>query len=83
MDIAGETAESIKYSPETLAWWKNLVTQANLAFGAHHYRKYRFLLTVSDEGGDEGLEHHESSEDGVGEDALFRPALRCSTSATC
>jgi predicted metalloprotease with PDZ domain len=70
MDIAGETAESIKYSPETLAWWKNLVTQANLAFGAHHYRKYRFLLTVSDEGGDEGLEHHESSEDGVGEDAL-------------
>ena len=70
MDIAGETAESIKYSPETLVWWKNLVAQANLAFGAHHYRKYRFLLTVSDVGGDEGLEHHESSEDGVGEDAL-------------
>jgi len=70
MDIAGETAESVKYSPETLAWWKNLVAQANLAFGAHHYRKYRFLLTVSDEGGDEGLEHHESSEDGVGENAL-------------
>jgi len=70
MDIAGETADSIKYSPETLTWWKNLVTQANLAYGAHHYRKYRFLLTVSDEGGDEGLEHHESSEDGVGENAL-------------
>jgi predicted metalloprotease with PDZ domain len=46
------------------------VSQANLAFGAHHYRKYHFLLTVSDEGGDEGLEHHESSEDGVGEKAL-------------
>ena len=70
MDIAGETADSIKYSPDTLAWWKKLVSQANLAFGAHHYRKYRFLLTVSDEGGDEGLEHHESSEDGVGENAL-------------
>ena len=70
MDIAGETEDSIKYSPETLLWWKNLVTQANLAFGAHHYRKYRFLLTVSDDGGSEGLEHHESSEDGVGEKAL-------------
>ena len=70
MDIAGETADSIKYTPETLTWWKNLVVQANSAFGAHHYRKYRFLLTVSDEGGDEGLEHHESSEDGVGENAL-------------
>jgi predicted metalloprotease with PDZ domain len=70
MDIAGETADSIKYSPDTLAWWKNLVTQANLAFGGHHYRKYKFLLTVSDDGGSEGLEHHESSEDGVGEKAL-------------
>jgi len=70
MDIAGETADSIKYSSETLTWWKNLVAQANLAFGAHHYRKYKFLLTVSDNGGDEGLEHHEASEDGVGEEAL-------------
>jgi predicted metalloprotease with PDZ domain len=70
MDIAGETADSIKYKPETLQGWKDLVKQANLAFGAHHYRSYKFLLTVSDEGGDEGLEHHESSEDGVGVDGL-------------
>ena len=70
MDIAGETADSIKYKPETLESWKNLVKQANLAFGGHHYRSYRFLLTLSDEGGDEGLEHHESSEDGTGEKAL-------------
>lgn len=70
MDIAGETADSIKYSPETLAGWENLITQANLAFGGHHYRSYKFLLTLSDNGGDEGLEHHESSEDGTGEKAL-------------
>jgi predicted metalloprotease with PDZ domain len=73
MDIAGETPDSIKYSPETLQQWKNLVRQANLAFGGHHYRKYKFLLTVSDQGGDEGLEHHESSEDGVGEKGLSDP----------
>jgi predicted metalloprotease with PDZ domain len=73
MDIAGETAESIRYSPETLQQWKELVRQANLAFGGHHYRKYKFLLTVSDEGGSEGLEHHESSEDGVGEKGLSDP----------
>lgn len=70
MDIAGETADSIKSKPETLDGWKNLVKQANLAFGAHHYRSYKFLLTLSDNGGDEGLEHHESSEDGTGEKAL-------------
>jgi predicted metalloprotease with PDZ domain len=70
IDIAGETADSIKFKPETLAGWKNLITQANLAFGAHHYKSYKFLLTLSDNGGDEGLEHHESSEDGTGEKAL-------------
>jgi len=70
MDIAGETAESIKYKPETLEGWKNLVKQANLAFGAHHYKSYKFLLTLSDYGGSEGLEHHESSEDGVDTEGL-------------
>lgn len=70
MDIAAESADALKYTPETLAAWKNLARQANLAFGARHYRKYKFLLTLSDFGGDEGLEHHESSEDGTGEQAL-------------
>lgn len=70
MDIAAESADALKYSPEMLAGWKNLAQQANLAFGARHYRKYKFLLTLSDFGGDEGLEHHESSEDGTGEEAL-------------
>jgi predicted metalloprotease with PDZ domain len=70
MDIAAETSAALKYKPETLIGWKNLVVQANLMFGAHHYNSYRFLLTLSDNGGDEGLEHHESSEDGTGEKAL-------------
>jgi predicted metalloprotease with PDZ domain len=70
MDIAAETAEGLKYKPETLAGWKNLVTQANLMFGARHYNSYRFLNTFSDYGGSEGLEHHESSENGENENAL-------------
>jgi predicted metalloprotease with PDZ domain len=70
MDIAAETADALKYKPETLQGWKNLVVQANQMFGARHYNSYHFLLTLSDNGGDEGLEHHESSEDGTGEKAL-------------
>ena len=42
--------------------------------GSRHYNSYRWLLTLSDEGGFEGLEHHESSEDGVGEDELTTDA---------
>src|SRR6476620_2931337 len=52
---------------------KNLVRQANLTFGAHHYNYYKFLLTLSDIGGSEGLEHHQSSEDGVGEKSFTEP----------
>ncbi|MGI8469975.1 MAG: M61 family metallopeptidase [Pyrinomonadaceae bacterium] len=74
IDIFADSAAALEYKPETLAGWNNLVKEANLAFGAHHYNSYRFLLTLSDYGGSEGLEHHESSEDGVGEDALSTEA---------
>ena len=74
MDIAADSAAALDVKPETLRGWQNLVKEANALFGAHHYRSYRFLLTLSDIGGSEGLEHHESSEDGVGEKALSDPA---------
>ncbi len=70
IDLFADTAEALEYKPETLQGWKNLITQANLAFGARHYNDYKFLVTLSDVGGSEGLEHHQSSEDGVGEKAL-------------
>lgn len=65
IDIAADSQEALEYKPETLAGWKELVRQAHVAFGAEHYKSYRFLLTLSDMGGSEGLEHHQSSEDGV------------------
>ena len=70
MDIVADSPGALEVKPETLRGWQNLVKEANALFGAHHYRSYRFLLTLSDVGGSEGLEHHESSEDGVGEKAL-------------
>ena len=73
MDIAADSPAALEIKPETLLGWQNLVKEANALFGARHYRSYRFLLTLSDIGGSEGLEHHESSEDGVGEKALSDP----------
>ena len=70
MDIVADSPEALGVKPETLAGWQNLVKEANALFGGRHYRDYHFLLTLSDVGGSEGLEHHESSEDGVGEKAL-------------
>ena len=70
VEVAGDTDASLEMKPETLTGLKNLVVEAYALFGARHYRSYKFLLTLSDHGGSEGLEHHESSEDGVGEKAL-------------
>jgi len=70
VDVAADTNASLEMKPETLTGLKNLVGEAYALFGARHYRSYRFLLTLSDHGGSEGLEHHESSEDGVGEKAF-------------
>jgi predicted metalloprotease with PDZ domain len=70
MDIVADTPAALETKPETVTGWQNLIKEANAFFGARHYRSYRFLLTLSDVGGGEGLEHHESSEDGVGEKAL-------------
>lgn len=70
MDFAADSAEALEYKPETLQGWKNLVKETNALFGARHYSQYKFLNTLSDVGGGEGLEHNESSENGVGENAL-------------
>ncbi len=75
MDIAADTEDALRYKPETLAGWNKLISETNSMFGARHYNSYKFLLTLSDSGGDEGLEHHESSEDGVAEKSLSDPYL--------
>ncbi len=69
-DVMADTTEALEIKPETLTGLRALVQEAYALFGARHYRSYKFLVTLSDHGGSEGLEHHESSEDGVGEKAF-------------
>src|SRR5699024_3832867 len=45
-----------------------LVTQTVKLFDSHHYKHYDFLFSLSDHLAGNGLEHHQSSEDGVGAD---------------
>jgi len=63
--IADNQAEIDAATPEMIAKHKALVDQAVKLFGAQHYDNYHFLLSISDEMGGNGLEHHRSSENGV------------------
>ncbi|HZU39387.1 MAG TPA: hypothetical protein VFA18_25905 [Gemmataceae bacterium] len=70
LELACESPAGLEITPTTKAHLKKLVVEAGKLFGARHYRSYRFLITLSDHMGVHGLEHHESSDDGLPERAL-------------
>ncbi len=66
LDVVADRPEDLVVSPADLAAHRQLVQQAYKNYGSHHYDHYDFLLALSDELGGVGLEHHRSSENGVG-----------------
>src|ERR1700735_739044 len=76
MDIAADSAAALEAPQETWDHYKSLVEQAQKLFGAHHYRDYHFLYTLSDHVAHFGLEHHESDDSRVDERALVDDASR-------
>src|SRR5579872_6443281 len=70
MDIAADSAAALDAPQEVWDHYKNLVEQAQKLFGAHHYRDYHFLYTLSDHVAHFGLEHHESDDSRVDERSL-------------
>ena len=71
LNIAADSAAALDAKPEVLDRFKRLVAEITTLFGARHYRKYDFLLTLSDHTAHFGLEHHESSDDRVPERFLI------------
>ncbi|URW74610.1 peptidase M61 [Sphingomonas donggukensis] len=65
LNVVADSAKELAATPEVIGLHKNLVDQSVKLFGAQHYDKYEFLLSISDEIGGIGLEHHRSSENGV------------------
>ena len=70
MDIAADSAAALDAPQEVWDHYKILVEQAQKLFGAHHYRDYHFLYTLSDHVAHFGLEHHESDDSRVDERSL-------------
>ena len=68
MDIVADAPKYLEITPEQLKVHRALVTQATTLFGSHHYDHYDFLFSLSDQLGGNGLEHHQSSENGLGAD---------------
>ncbi len=76
LHLASDSEAALEISPETVTHYKNLVKETGALFGARHYRDYHFLLSLSDHVAHFGLEHHESSDDRIGERSLVDDSLR-------
>ncbi|RAP56143.1 M61 family metallopeptidase [Oleiagrimonas sp. MCCC 1A03011] len=68
LDMVADAPKDLALTPEQLKMHRSLVTQATRLFGSHHYDHYDFLLSLSDHLAGNGLEHHQSSENGLGAD---------------
>ena len=65
LNVFADNPGELAAKPEQIAAHTRLVEQAEKAFGSHHFDHYEFLLSITDQLGGIGLEHHRSSENGV------------------
>ena len=76
IDMVSESDAALAMTPADEAAYRKLVAETRALFGARHYSEYHFLLTLSDEAGHHGVEHHQSSDNSVGERTLIDPDRR-------
>jgi predicted metalloprotease with PDZ domain len=69
LDVAADSASALAFSPALIGKVKGLVLEADALFGARHFERYHFLLSLSDHVAHFGLEHHQSTDSRVYERA--------------
>lgn len=70
LDVFADRPQLLEAKPAYIQAYRALVQQAYKLFGSHHYDHYDFLYSLSDQVEQNGLEHHQSSEDGADPDAF-------------
>jgi predicted metalloprotease with PDZ domain len=76
LHVAGDSDRAIELTDDQIQHYKNLVEETGALFGSRHYRSYHFLFTLSDHVASFGLEHHESSDDRIGERGMVDDVTR-------
>jgi predicted metalloprotease with PDZ domain len=68
--VFADTPAELQAKDATIAKFRNLVVQNHALYRYRHFNAYTFLLTLSDVMPGEGVEHHQSSDDGTDGDFL-------------
>ena len=67
LDVAADSEQDVDLTPAFLAAVNKLVRETGPLYQSRHYETYHFLLSLSDVIRTEGLEHHQSSDNGIEE----------------
>jgi predicted metalloprotease with PDZ domain len=70
IDVFGDTPEDAVLRPSVVSDLEHLVTEAVAMYQSTHYESYHFLLTLTKFPPYGGLEHHESSDNSLPQNAL-------------
>ncbi len=65
LNVVADREASLDAEGDQIELHRKLVAQADKLFASRHYAHYDFLFALSDQFGGIGLEHHQSSENGV------------------
>jgi predicted metalloprotease with PDZ domain len=74
--MAADGPAALAASPSEVQHMRQLVAESGALFGARHYRRYDFLLTLSEKIPPDGVEHHESSDNRAPESLFLDPDVR-------
>ena len=74
--IAADGPAALAASTLEVQHLRQLVAESGALFGARHYRRYDFLLALSDKMPPDGVEHHESSDNRTPETLFLDPDVR-------
>jgi len=71
IDVVADSDWALQFPPARIEAYKKIVEEERTVFGGvGHYRKYHWLLTLSDNLGAFGVEHHECADDRVPENTF-------------
>jgi predicted metalloprotease with PDZ domain len=75
IDVIADSEWALQFPQARIDAYKRLVREERAVFGGvGHYRKYHWLLTLSDSLGTFGVEHHETADDRVPENTFVDDA---------
>ncbi|MGA9368060.1 MAG: hypothetical protein WBV35_11420 [Steroidobacteraceae bacterium] len=73
LDMFADRPQDLDASDKLIAEYKQLPPQAFALYGSRHWDDYHSLLTLSDDIGFQGIEHHQSSDNRAPDDFMTNP----------